>query len=270
MKAGIKRIETTLQNLVPQSTTQEIHQGAPSPALSFEINASRQTKTQLEQEVISKVTDISNQNISNPNINIFNSHTHESVQAFSVEPAQDDEWKAPDLPKFKTPAFTSHRNGANPALASNLLCEIQQIVTVWQVELQTVIRQIQDVYIEGPIVNGWLESQSVQATDATIGTAALRHAEVDRLMDYVEEICATHGQTKSKESLRTGYRLCGLDAAGKVWSRPCPPEQVANVSMAIARYQKLRHLLERKQYLENRLSQLSETLVMLHGHLQSP
>lgn len=269
MKAGIKRIETTLQNLVPQSTTQEIHQGAPSPALSFEINTSRQTThTQASQEVNSKVTEISNPNISNPNI--LNPFTHESVQAFSVESAQDDEWKAPDLPKFKTPAFTSHRNGANPTLASNLLTEIQQIVTSWQVELQTVIRQIQDVYIEGPIVNGWLESQSAQATDATIGTAALRHAEVDRLMDYVEEICATHGQTKSSESFRTGYRLCGLDAAGKVWSRPCPPEQVANVSMAIARYQKLRHLLERKQYLENRLSQLSETLVMLHGHLQSP
>lgn len=259
MKAGIKRIETTLQNLVPQSNTQEIHQELPSPTLSFEINTDRQTTcTQSVQSVSSNFTEISNQ------------YTHESVPAFAVESTTDDEWKAPDLPKFKTPAFTSHRNGANPALANNLLSEIQQIVTNWQVELQTVVRQIQDVYIEGPIVNGWLESQSVQPTDVTIGTAALRHAEVDRLMDYVEEICATHGQTKSKESLRTGYRLCGLDASGKVWSRPCPPEQVANVSMAIARYQKLRHLLERKQYLENRLSQLSETLVMLHGHLQSP
>ncbi|BAZ15642.1 hypothetical protein NIES4071_75140 [Calothrix sp. NIES-4071] len=257
MKAGIKRIETTLDNLVPQSPTQEAPLGTPSPVLSFQINTGKQTtQTQPEPQINSKTTEIP----------LNSSHTHDSVQAFSVQSTQDDEWRAPDLPKFKTPAFTNHRNGANPALASNLLSEIQQIVTSWQVELQTIIRQIQDIYIEGPIVNGWLES--VQATEVTIGTAALRHAEVDRLMDYVEEICATHSQ-KSKESLRTGYRLCGLDAAGKVWSRPCPPEQVASVSMAIARYQKLRHLLERKQYLENRLSQLSETLVMLHGHLQS-
>lgn len=257
MKAGIKRIETTLHNLVPQSATKEAYQETPSPTLSFEINTGRQTThTQPSQSVISKVTE--------------SPQTHDSVQAFSVQSAQDDEWRAPDLPKFKTPTFTNHRNGANPALASNLLSEIQQIVTSWQVELQTIVRQIQDVYIEGPIVNGWLESQSVQPTEVTIGTAALRHAEVDRLLDYVEEICAIHSQTKSSKSVRTGYRLCGLDAAGKVWSRDCPPEQVASVSMAIARYQKLRHLLERKQYLENRLSQLSETLVMLHGHIQSP
>jgi hypothetical protein len=263
MKAGIKRIENTLQNLVPPSPAQQVYKGAPSNGLSFEINPGKQASdTQPAQEVISEVTEISSENI-------LNSHKHESVQAFSVESAQDDEWKVPDLPKFKTPAFTSHRNGANPALASNLLSEIQQIVAGWQIELQTVIRQIQDVYIEGPIVNGWLESQSSPTSEATtIGAAALRHAEVDRLMDYVEEICATHSQ-KSKESIRTGYRLCGLDAAGKVWSRPCPPEQVASVSVAIARYQKLRQLLQRKQYLENRLSQLSETLVMLHAHLQA-
>ncbi len=38
--------------------------------------------------------------------------------------------------------------------------------------------------------------------------------------------------------------------------------------MAIARYQKLRQLLGRKQHLETRLSQLAETLVILHSHIQ--
>lgn len=53
-----------------------------------------------------------------------------------------------------------------------------------------------------------------------------------------------------------------------MWTRPCPSEQVAGISMAIARYQKLRQLLGRKQYLELRLNQLAETLVMLHGHIK--
>lgn len=37
--------------------------------------------------------------------------------------------------------------------------------------------------------------------------------------------------------------------------------------MAISHYQKLRQLIDRKDYLETRLSQLAETLVVLHGHL---
>ena len=86
-------------------------------------------------------------------------------------------------------------------------------------------------------------------------------------MDYVEEICTNQGKV-SEQTPRTGYRLCGLDASGKVWTRPCPPEQVPMVSMAIARHQKLRQLLGRKQYLETRLSQLAETLVVLHSKLK--
>ncbi len=172
---------------------------------------------------------------------------HNSVQTFST---QDSGGKTPSLPKFKTPSFSNHRHGANPGLAMNLLKEIQEHV------------------LEGPIVNGWLESNPQEKEKETEqgGKATLRHAEVDRLMDYVEEICAT--SAKASKSARTGYNLCGVDASGKVWSRPCPPDQVPSVSMAIARYQKLRQLLGRKQYLETRLSQLAETLVILHSHLQ--
>ncbi|MBF2065068.1 MAG: hypothetical protein IGS39_11695 [Calothrix sp. C42_A2020_038] len=266
MKAGIKRIETTLHNLDNRDNVPEALnvQSSTSPALSFEINSNSSTRQATPIEPSQQESEITSSQANQ------NNYTHESVQAFSVQSLQDSEFRAPNLPKFKTPSFTSHRNAANPALAANILSEIQQIVNSWQAELQTIIRQIQDIYIEGPIVNGWLESQSVQVNETVIGTATLRHAEVDRLMDYVEEICATQSQsTKPKVSSRTGYRLCGLDATGKVWSRPCPPEQVASVSMAIARYQKLRQLLGRKQYLENRLSQLAETLVMLHGHLKS-
>ncbi|MEA5573999.1 hypothetical protein [Calothrix sp. UHCC 0171] len=280
MKPSIRRIETTLQNLGNRSITSEESPGFSRAPLSFQI------QTSPDQETRNPPVDVTSPPEVTPaktpeNIPEDILTRHDSVQAFKTD---DSEGKTPNLPKFKIPNFTSHHNVANPALASNLLQEIQQIVTGWQVELQTILRQIQDIYLEGPIVNGWLESQipepkTEKPTEAPpAGTATLRHAEVDQLMNYVEAICATQNQNTAtnppkskhqKETLRTGYRLCGLDAAGKMWSRPCPPEQVAGVSMAIARYQKLRIYLTRKQELENHLAQLSETLIMLHAHLQS-
>ncbi len=255
MKPGIKRIEATLHDLDRSGTTPTESNVPLKPSLSFRIGVTPAdevaTPTQREEVPNTEVEDIFVE--------------RDSVETFSA--SSDFDCKTPNLPKFKTPNFTSHRNGANPALSMNLLEEIQQIVAGWQVELQTIVRQIQDIYLEGPIVNGWLESQT---SEPLTGAATLRHAEVDQLMNYVEEICNTQTKTAlSKDGQRTGYRLCGLDAAGKVWTRPCPPEQVASVSMAIARYQKLRQLLTRKQSLETRLGQLAETLVMLHGHLKS-
>jgi hypothetical protein len=279
MKPGIRRIEATLQNLDNRNITPAESQGFSKPPLSFQIYTNPSANTESPHQVLPESDTQEENTQNNTQANILTKH--ESVQAFK---ADDSEGKTPNLPKFKIPNFTSHRNVANPALASNLLIEIQQIVTGWQVELQTIVRQIQDIYLEGPIVNGWLESQPPESaketpTEAPVtGTATLRHAEVDQLMNYVEEICATPPQNgskntlknaNSKETLRTGYRLCGLDAAGQTWNRPCPPEQVASVSMAIARYQKLRIYLTRKQELETHLAQLSETLIMLHAHLQS-
>ncbi|MBR8838289.1 MAG: hypothetical protein DSM106950_30885 [Stigonema ocellatum SAG 48.90 = DSM 106950] len=258
MKAGIKRIEATLHDLVTRDTTAATEQNSSTkPSFSFRISVGAQectadgTLASEEQPPTSEEEE--NLLPHNP-----------SVQTF---PAQEIGGKVPSLPKFKTPSLTSHRNGANPALAMTLLQEIEEKVSSWQVELQKIIQQIQDIYLEGPIVNGWLESHDREPEPGA--TATLRHAEVDRLMDYVEEICANEEEKVSSQSPRAGYRLCGLDASGQVWSRPCPPDQVASVSMAIARYQKLRQLLGRKQYLETRLTQLAETLVVLHGHIQS-
>lgn len=184
------------------------------------------------------------------------------VRPFSVE---ESGAKVPNLPKLKAPSFSSHRNGANPALATNLLSEIQTIVEGWQTELHQILRQIQDLYLEGPIVDGWLESHS---REPEVDSSVLRHAEVDRLMDYVEEICSTQDQPVACESPRTGYRLCGLNPDGQLWSYPCPSEQVASLGLAIARHQKLRQLLGRKQDLETRLNHLAQTLVIMHSHLK--
>ncbi|AFZ23948.1 hypothetical protein Cylst_1676 [Cylindrospermum stagnale PCC 7417] len=266
MKAGLKRIEATLHDLGNRGTALSAEAGdSAKRSFSFRISISAtestvHTPSSSDEEI--KTVDLSpdTANSDPPETNLF--PQHESVQTF---PAQDGGSKTPSLPKFKTPSFSSHRHGANPALAMNLLQEIQETVANWQVELQKILQQIQDIYLEGPIVNGWLESNPPEPEQA--GTATLRHAEVDRLMNYVEEICG-NGSTVSYQSPLQGYRLCGLDTAGKVWSRPCPPDQVPTVGIAIARYQKLRQLLGRKQYLETRLGQLAETLVVLHSHIQ--
>jgi hypothetical protein len=196
------------------------------------------------------------------------------IQPFSISLS---ETKAPDLPRLKAPNFTTHRNAANPALTMNLLKEMEAIVISWQEELQQVLRQIQDLYLEGPIVDGWLESYAHQEGEAP----AFRHADVDCLMDYVEKMrgstppepisspSSAETSQPGQDANSAGYRLCGLNEDGQLWFRHCPAEQVPSVSLAIARYQRLRVLLSRKQDLETRLSQLAETLIVVHSKLNA-
>ncbi|MEH2167136.1 MAG: hypothetical protein V7K41_10770 [Nostoc sp.] len=267
MNAGLKRIEATLHDLGNRGTasTAETGDSTTKRPFSFRISfgANEPTEsTQIPSSQDEKLVELGKETESDHSSEQNFFPHHDSVQTFQTE---ENGSKTPSLPKLKTPSFSSHRHGANPALAMNLLQEIQETVVGWQTELQNILKQIQDIYLEGPIVNGWLESNPTEPESG--GTATLRHAEVDRLMNYVEEICATGGKVSYQSSI-TGYRLCGVDDTGKVWSRPCPPDQVPNVSMAIARYQKLRQLLGRKQSLETRLSQLAQTLVVLHSHIQ--
>ncbi|AVH72413.1 hypothetical protein [Nostoc sp. 'Lobaria pulmonaria (5183) cyanobiont'] len=267
MNAGLKRIEATLHDLGNRGTasTAETGDSTTKRPFSFRISvgANEPTEsTQIPSSQDEKLVELGKETESDYSSEQNFFPHHDSVQTFQAE---ENGSKTPSLPKLKTPSFSSHRHGANPALAMNLLQEIQETVADWQTELQNILKQIQDIYLEGPIVNGWLESNPTEPEAG--GTATLRHAEVDRLMNYVEEICATGGKVSYQSSI-TGYRLCGVDDTGKVWSRPCPPDQVPNVSMAIARYQKLRQLLGRKQSLETRLSQLAQTLVVLHSHIQ--
>lgn len=193
--------------------------------------------------------------------------TAETVQPFPTLTGGQD---APALPKSKPPSFSSHRHAVNPNLAVGLLKEVETVVMGWQLELEQTVLEIQALYLEGPIVDGWLESHPFGSPQVThqVGTATLRHAEIDRLMEYVEEICRVPQTLDLGEVPRTGYRLCGLDADGQLWSRPCPPQQVPYVSLAIARYQKLRILLAKKQNLESRLTQLVQNLTMLHSQMQ--
>ncbi|NJO40368.1 MAG: hypothetical protein HC769_02065 [Cyanobacteria bacterium CRU_2_1] len=176
----------------------------------------------------------------------------------------------PMLPRSQSPNFNNPRHAANPSLPLTLLKDIEATVVRWQQELEAIVRQIRALYAEGPIVDGWLESHSAGSQPAvqTPGIATLRHAEVEHLMEYVEQICSADPPPIMDDIPRTDYRLCGLDADGQIWSRSCPPEQVPYVSLAIARYQKLRTLLGKKQAIENRLTHLVETLTGLHGQIK--
>ena len=238
MKPELQRIETTLNNLKQASNTNNQDSSGSGRKQPDAVNRPSQA----------------NHKGSDPSFSM-------AVQPY---PARKQHTKTPTLPKFKSPSFSNHHHAANPALAMSLLQEIEEIVSGWQKELQSIVRQIQDIYIDGPIVDGWLESHPRESSEKSEG---VRHAETDRLMDYVPQELNQPNAKVTCETPRTGYRLCGLDANGKFWSRPCPPDQVASISVAIARHQKLRQLLTRKQDLETRLSQLAETLIVMHGHL---
>ena len=263
MKTGLKRIEATLHDLGNRSSVPTEGGDSLKSSFSFRISVgATESSASTDKPSEKQIEELGTESPSDDSAEQDLFPQHPSVQTF---PAQEIDGKTPSLPKFKNPTFSSHRHGANPALAMNILQDIQQHITGWQTELQTILQQIQDIYLEGPIVNGWLESNLKEPEQG--GTATLRHGEVQQLMDYVEEICTTTGKV-SEKAARAGYSLCGLDDSGKVWSRPCPSEQLPMVSMAIARHQKLRQLLGRKQYLETRLSQLAETLVVLHSNIQ--
>lgn len=136
----------------------------------------------------------------------------------------------PTLPRAKSPRLSSHQNHTNPMLPLGLLQDIAKEVMRWQESLAQVHQSIQDLYQDGPIIEGWLEAHPTRP-----------------------------GQ----------YQLCGLDPAGQSWRRPCEPDQLPAASLAISRYKQLRQLLGDKQQLEQRIQRLSETLTMLRGHLRA-
>ena len=238
MKPELKRIEATLHQLNDQRPAS--HPQAPTSAgnRSFSFTVVARPKVTGSEDGV-------------------------AVQTF---PADRSGAKTPSLPKLKVPSLSARRPAANPALALNLLKEIETIASGWHTSLREVVQQIQELYGEGPIVDGWLESHPRKPEEADV--SVLRHAEVDALMSYVEEICELPQSNVTCQSPQPGYRLCGLDADGKVWAKPCPPDQVPSVGLAIARHQRLRQLLAKKRQLEARLSRLAKTLIVLHSHIQ--
>ncbi|MDY7015507.1 MAG: hypothetical protein SVX43_18310 [Cyanobacteriota bacterium] len=165
-----------------------------------------------------------------------------------------------DLPKLPL-AFSPDRETIDPDRSLDILHEIGEIVAGWQEELQQISLELQLVYEEGPLIDGWLESHD---SNSMPNFTAPSKAERDGLMNYVE---AFRDERVSYQTPRPGYRLCGIDESGRFWSQDCPDDQVVDVSLAIARYQKLQQLLVRKHNLQTRLEGIAETLMMMRATL---
>jgi len=292
MKPGLKRIETTLDQLEGQNDSTP---GMTEVSSEFsrvhgrsqgeQLNASPsklKPKIHVEPFPLPKDKPEGVPSASASSSAVVKEHTEAMLPIFSHDnpvklaatPTQPNNpelnSELTDLPATNLPGLSVNRPAANPNLAIGLLKEFETLVRTWQKDLEQTVQQIQVVYQEGPIVDGWLESYPPggQAAPPSASVSMLRHAEIEHLMEFIEQICEAEQTQITEDMRRTSYHLCGLDPDGKVWSRPCPSEQVPYVSLAIARYQKLRTLLSKKQNLETRLTTLVESLTLLHGQIQ--
>jgi len=207
---------------------------------------------------------------------------------------------AVQLPPIDTAPFMSGRHEVNPAIALNLLRDIQTAITQWQAQQRQVIAAMRALYDQGPMVDGWLEStvssqtnpaQSQPTKNADSSATILRHGDADALMQYVESLEGSHSQHLAPESVsepntnrdpksqspvsaeappqqgQSEYWLCRLNDNGSVHSQRCPPEQMAVVGSAIARFQKFKQLKLQQQTLEVKLQEAVDSLTGFRDHL---
>lgn len=150
----------------------------------------------------------------------------------------------------QVPKFNSVRQDANPILAKHLLQELDRMVAQWQEQLQQIDRRSLEITSSGTVLAAWLESRKFKPSNTTGQPIATPYAAVD-----------AHNLTEIDPQVN--YRLCGLDEHGQLWQRPCPMTEILSVSQAIARYQQLKDLTERKQKIERHIRQILEDLVNL-------
>ncbi len=151
--------------------------------------------------------------------------------------------KAPTLPPFNSGSAENAPDA--PSLVMTPLLTLRE-------ELQQIIQQITNLYVEGPIVDGWLESYPCESIPRDDEKA---FNDVARPLEYVKAARSLTQDNVVCEAPRSCYRLNGVSTTGQQWSYPCPMEQLPSVSVAIARYEKLLQLVDRKWDLETRLKQ---------------
>jgi len=232
MSSQLKKIEATLKRLNQK----------------YQNNNDQKTKLTFGSQKVEKVND--------------HCHTKDINLETELSPTVKNQ-TALSLPNFqiKNQSNSSHLYISNSALPMNLLADLQKKVIQWQNSLIDIHQKIQAIYQEGPLLDCWLESHQNISFSVSNQT---RKANQDHLMGYIEELTENN---ISYQSPRFGYHLCGRDKTGKIWSQSCPADQVGEVTIAIARYQKLQQLLAEKKKIETRLTQLAESLVILHSSI---
>ncbi len=160
------------------------------------------------------------------------------------------------------PKFSNLRQDANPILAAHMLQEMYKMVMEWQQELQEIDKNSFNITTSGPVLAAWLESRTFKpgSTGEAIPTPYTTVEAISILEGYANDLTAVDP--------KAGYRLCGLDEYGQLWTRPCHMAEILNVSRAIARYQQLKDLTDRKQQLEQYIRHVLEDLVHLRLKLQ--
>jgi hypothetical protein len=158
------------------------------------------------------------------------------------------------LATVEVPKFSNIRQDANPILAAHMLQEMYKMVMEWQQELQDIEHKSLNVTASGTVLAAWLESR-------TFKPGAMGEA-IPSPYITVDSIDLTAVDPHA------GYRLCGLDEYGQLWTRPCSMAEILSVSRAIARYQQLKDLSDRKQQVEQYIRQVLEDLVHLRLKLE--
>jgi hypothetical protein len=156
-------------------------------------------------------------------------------------------------PQIQTPRFSKTRQDANPGLAAHILQEIYSMVMNWQQELQDIAQRTEEVTASGPVLAAWLEARTYKSGD--YGDVPTPYTKVDVA-------------TLREVDPNAGYRLCGLNEKGELWTRHCPINEILGVSMAIARYQQLKDLSQRQQKIEAKIRLILEDLVRLRMELE--
>ena len=177
------------------------------------------------------------------------------------------------LPPVRSEAFVSQRHEVNPALALSLLNDIQSRILQWQDQLRQLVQALHTLHAQGPMVEGWLESSAeISSADQGPDATLLRHGDTDALLQYIDSLDSSSALPDSAAKVvshnqGTAYRLCRLDENGQVLSQPCPPEQMGVVSIAIARYQKFKQLLDQKEAVDAKLKQAVDQLTSVRSSL---
>jgi len=186
-----------------------------------------------------------------------NYHPLQQPEAFASSVVADADLLA--MPQFQLSPSDLQPTQPVPLTAMNLLRDIEAAIIGWQSALHRVLSQIQQLYSDGPMIDGWLESTSPDQTPHKAKPLRLQPEDDAQWSQY---------QGQNNYNPEPIYYVCGYTETGELWSRPCPTEQIANISLAISRYQKLQDLLRYKKTIEHYLAELARTILEFHGQVR--